>query len=144
MKYYDDLIPLVQIVLHGSMDMFSSDLNFNSLGKEQILSLVDFGVSPSFILTEQSSSMLKDTDSSYLYTTEFDLWKDTIASTYSYVNDALKYVDSEYIVSRTVIDSGIVKVTYSNDVDIYINYTSDEYVGEVTIPALDYYVGGVN
>lgn len=144
LKYYDDLVPLLQVVLHGSMDLFSTHLNFNSLGREQILALVDFGVSPSFLVTNEPSSSLKDTDSAYLFTTEFDLWKQTITQTYDYVNRALKHVDGEYITSRVVLDSGIVKVTYSNDVEIYINYTTDEYIGDVTIPALDYYVGGVD
>lgn len=143
LKYYDDLIPLIQVVLHGSMDLFSDDLNFNSLGKEQVLSLIDFGVNPAFILTRESSSTLKDTDSSYLYTTEYSLWKNTIIETYDYINGALKYVDGEYMVSRNVLEPGIVKTTYGNGVILYVNYTSSEYIDDVTIPAMDYYVGGV-
>jgi hypothetical protein len=145
MKYYDDLIPLVQIVLHGTMDLFGPHLNFNSLGKEQILGMIDFGVNPSYILTQEPSSSLKDTDMSQLFTTEFGLWKSSVVETYTYVNDALRHVDGEFITARTVLDTGIVKVEYSNNVTIYVNYTSSDYAVEgIIIPALDYHVGGVS
>ena len=143
LKYYDDLVPLVQIVLHGSMDLYGPYLNYNSLGQEQILSLIDFGVYPSFILTKEASSTLKDTDVAFLFSTEYGLWKGSVVDTYQYVNDALRHVDDAYITGRTVIERGIVQVTYSNDVTIYINYTSSPYTdGSITVPALDYYVGG--
>lgn len=145
MKYYDDLIPLVQIVLHGTVDLFGPQLNFNSLGREQVLGLIDFGVNPSYILTQEPSSSLKDTDMSQLFTTEFNLWRTSVIDTYNYVNDALRHVDGEFITGRTVLDTGIVKVEYANDVTIYVNYTSSDYpVDGIVVPALDYYVGGVS
>jgi len=145
LKYYDDIVPLIQIVLKGSIDMYASYLNYNSLGKETILNLIDFGMNPAYVLTYQPSSMLKDTDLQHYFTTEFDLWKDTIATEYEYINNALKYVNGEYITSRIVLDFGIVKVSYSNGVDIYINYTSHIFNdGGITIPAMDYYVGGAS
>ena len=125
------------------MNLYSPYLNYNSLGREQILTLVDFGVNPSFILSYEPSSQLKDTDISYYFTTEFSLWKNTVVEEYNYVNNALKYVNNAYITAREVLDSGIVKVSYSNNVEIYINYTTDDFTaGSITIPALDYYVGG--
>jgi hypothetical protein len=145
LKYYDDVVPLLQIVLKGSIEMYSSYLNFNSLGKETILNLIDFGMNPSYILTYEPSSNLKDTDIAYFYTTEFDLWKESVQEEYDYINNALKYVNGESITSRVVLDYGIVEVTYSNGVNIYINYTSNDYVvNDITIPSMDYYLGGVN
>ncbi|XMB72207.1 DUF5696 domain-containing protein [Mycoplasmatota bacterium WC30] len=145
LKYYDDVIPLIQIVLKGSIDMYASYLNYNSLGRETILNLIDFGMNPAYVLTYQPSSMLKDTDLERYFTTEFGLWKDTVVTEYEYINNALKYVNGEYISSRIVLDYGIVKVSYSNGVDIYINYTSHIFSeGGITIPAMDYFVGGVS
>jgi len=144
LKYYDDIVPLLQVVLKGSIDMYASYLNYNSLGKETILNIIDFGMNPAYVLTYEPSSKLKDTDLKRYFTTEFDLWKDTITSEYDYINNALKYVNGEYITSRLVLDFGVVQVTYSNGVDIFINYTSSDFTtGAVTIPAMDYYVGGV-
>lgn len=147
LKYYDDVVPFLQIVLKGTIDMYASFLNFNSFGRETLLNLIDFGMNPSYILTHEPSSELKDTDVAGFFTTEFDLWKDTIVEEYNYINDALKLVSTSSIVSRTVLDYGVVVVGYSNGVDIYINYSSSDYlVGatDIIIPAMDYYVGGVS
>lgn len=144
LKYYDDLIPLIEIVLKGSMNLYAPYLNFNGIGREQILNLIDFGLNPSFILSEQPASKLKETDLGRYYTTEYSKWKDTVVEQYNYINDALKYVNGAQIVARDVLDLGIVKIQYSNNVTIYVNYTSSDYVtGTITIPSMDYYVGGV-
>lgn len=143
LQYFDDLVPILQIVLSQDMDLYSNYLNFNSYGKEQLLMMIDFHMYPSYILSQEQASYLKDTDISYYFTTEFDLWKDTVVSEYQYVNDALRHVDGQGIVGRTVIEAGLVKVTYSEGSVIYINYTSqDKTVDEGIVRAMDYLVGG--
>ena len=143
LKYFDDLVPVLQIVLMGEVPLFSDYLNFNSYGQEFLLQLIDFNVYPSFVLTMNPSSLLKDTDIEYIYTSEFDLWKDTVVEQYGFINDALKHVIGETLVSREVPVQGIVKNTYSNGVIIYINYTSTDKVYEgITIGAINYALGG--
>ncbi|MDY0317944.1 MAG: DUF5696 domain-containing protein [Candidatus Izemoplasmatales bacterium] len=143
LKYFDDLVPVLQIVLMGEVPLFSDYLNFNSYGQEFLLQLIDFNVYPSFVLTMNPSSLLKDTDIEYIYTSEFDLWKDTVVEQYDFINDALKHVIGETLVSREVPVQGIVKNTYSNGVIIYINYTSTDKVYEgITIGAINYALGG--
>ena len=143
MTYFDDLVPVLQTVLRGLIPMFSDYLNFNSLGREQLLMLIDFGVYPSFILTKKQSSELKDTDVERFYTTEFDLWKDTVVNEYMFINDALKTVIGEQLLSRTIMSPGFVKNTYANGIDIYINYTSQTQAdGSITVTPLSYRVEG--
>ena len=143
LKYFDDLVPVLQIVLMGEVPLFSDYLNFNSYGQEFLLQLIDFNVYPSFVLTKNPSSLLKDTDIEYIYTSEFDLWKDTVVEQYDFINDALRHVIGETLVSREVPVQGIVKNTYSNGVIIYINYTSTDKVYEgITIGAINYALGG--
>ena len=143
LKYFDDLVPVLQIVLMGEVPLFSDYLNFNSYGQEFLLQLIDFKVTSLFVMTKNPSSLLKDTDIEYIYTSEFDLWKDTVVEQYDFINDALKHVIGETLVSREVPVQGIVKNTYSNGVIIYINYTSTDKVYEgVTIGAINYALGG--
>ena len=143
LKYFDDLVPVLQIVLMGEVPLFSDYLNFNSYGQEFLLQLIDFNVYPSFVLTMNPSSLLKDTDIEYIYTSEFDLWKDTVVEQYDFINEALKHVIGETLVSREVPVQGIVKNTYSNGIIIYINYTSTDKVYEgITIGAINYALGG--
>jgi hypothetical protein len=143
-KYFDDLVPVLQIVLMGRVPMFSDYLNFNSYGESFLLQLIDFNVYPAYLLSMNESSLLKDTDIEHLYTSEFNLWKDTIIEEYTYINNALKHVIGQSLVSREVVDLGLVKNTYSNGVIIYINYTSsNKVIDSITVEASNYALGGV-
>jgi hypothetical protein len=48
------------------------------------------------------------------------------------------------LVSREVVELGVVKNTYSNGVIIYVNYTSsNKVVDSITVEASNYALGGV-
>ncbi len=141
LNYFDDLVPFLPIVLSGHMELFSNFLNFNSLGRIQTLMLVDFNINPSFILTKERSSNLSGTDIERFYATQFAMWQETVVEDYHFINDALKHVINETIEDRVVLELGVVKVTYSNNVEIFINYTNTLYSADgIVIPPLDYFV----
>ena len=144
LNYYDDLVPLIPVVLNGHMEIFSQFLNYNSLGREQLLMLVDFGMNPAYILSEERSSNLRGSDIERYFSTNFANWENTIVEQYDFINDALKHVRGETIERRDVLQSGVVEVTYSNNVRIVINYTSQEVLHDATlIEPYDYMVRGV-
>jgi len=144
LTYYDDLVPILPIVLNGHMELFSQFLNFNSLGREQLLMLIDFGMNPSYILSEMRSSNLRGSDIERYYSTNFTNWEQSVIDEYNFINDALKHVRGQTIESRIVLETGVVKVTYSNDVTIVINYTSQDVAYDAQIiPPYDYLVGGI-
>ncbi|MCF7923718.1 MAG: hypothetical protein K9L64_01275 [Candidatus Izimaplasma sp.] len=143
-NFFDDLVPILQIVLSGYVEMFSQHMNFNSLGRTQLLMLIDYNVYPSYLLTEARPSKLAGTDVEYFYSSEFDVWKETIVEEYQWINDALSHVQGEEIISRIVPDEGIAVIEYSNGIEIIINYTQNSYTydGEVIQP-INYLVRGV-
>lgn len=122
-NFYTDLVPLLPIVLSGSVSMYTPYLNFNALGTERLLMMVDFGINPRYILTEENTYKMRYTRSSNLYTTAFSDYETEIIDTYHYLNDALKHVIGAKVIDREVLGLGIVKVTYDNNVSIYINYS---------------------
>ncbi|MDA3932089.1 MAG: DUF5696 domain-containing protein, partial [Tenericutes bacterium] len=83
-SYFDDLVPVLPIVMSGYVEMFSSYLNFNSLGKAQLLMLIDFNIYPSYLLTEERPSNLAGTDLESFYTSQFDVWNQTIIEEYEW------------------------------------------------------------
>lgn len=125
--YYTDLVPLVPIVLKGYTSYFSTYLNFNSIGKDKILNLIDFGINPSYVLTKEDTYKLRFTLSNRYYTTSINDFNDDVINNYTYINNALKHVLDASIVNREVLDLGIVLVTYSNNVKILINYSNNSY-----------------
>lgn len=127
-NFYTDLVPLLPIVLSGSVSMYTPYLNFNALGTERLLMMVDFGVNPRYILTQENTYKMRYTRSSNLYTTAYKDYEAEIIDTYHYLNDALKHVIGAMVVDREVLGVGIVKVTYDNGASIYVNYSDNIYI----------------
>jgi len=142
-NFFDDLVPVLPIVLSGHVEMFSQYMNYNSLGRTQLLMLIDYNVYPSYILTEERPSMLAGSDVEYFYSSQFEVWKESIVDEYQWINDALSHVQGAEIISRQVPDQGIAIVEYSNGVVIMINYTENPYTydGEIIQP-INYKVRG--
>lgn len=139
--YYTDLVPILPIVLKGSISYFSTYLNFNALGHDRILTMVDFGINPSYALTAEPTYKMRYTLSNAFITTSYDDFYEEIVDNYTYLNNALSHVADAYMESREVIETGLVKVTYSNGVIIYVNYSNQIKVqGSLVINQRDYRV----
>ena len=138
---FTDLVPLVPMVIKGYIPSFTPYLNFNALGKERLLQMIDFGVNPSYLLTEQPSSTLRFTYSNRFFTTAYDDFKSDITTVYPYIAGALDFVLGASVVDRTILATGVSLVTYNNGVSIVINYRSSPFTyQQLSIPALDYEV----
>jgi hypothetical protein len=138
---FTDLVPLVPYVLKGYIPTFTPYLNFNALGKERLLQMVDFAVNPSYLLTEKPSSELRYTYSNKYFTTAFEDFREDIQDVYAYVSTALNPTLGAKITHRTMIQTGVSRVEYDNGVTLYVNYRSAPVtVDGVTISALDYEV----
>lgn len=119
--FEEEDIPFFAIALKGIVPMYSEYINFQPDQKEFFLKLVEQGVFPSFYITYEDSSKLINTNSSNIYSSKFDLYRETIDDYYKKllaINDKIKNaVIDDYI--RT---NGVTEVKYSNGVNIYINY----------------------
>lgn len=117
-----DNVPFLQIALKGYIDFYAPELNFEGGSRDILLQMIDYGAYPSFFVTEEDSVKLMDTNSSWLYTSKFEIWKDEIIEQYNVINSALKNVEGETIISRNILSDGVVEVGYSNGVKIVVNY----------------------
>jgi len=139
--YYTDLVPIIPIILKGSISYYTPYLNFNALAEDRYLTMVDFGVNPSYILTEKPTYEMRYTAASAYYTTELADYESQIIESYHFVNDALKFVLNASVENREVIETGLVLVTYDNGVKIYVNYNyTSQLVGTTIIQARSYKV----
>ena len=96
--------------------------NFFANQEEQLIRALDYGAYQSYILTSGESRELKYTDSFYLYTTVYDHWKDNIVNNYNNLKDGYLAMGNSSVKSRTVLEPGLVKITYSNGKVIQIDY----------------------
>jgi hypothetical protein len=120
--YTTDVVPFLQIVLAGYVPYYGTALNFSSNIGDDLLRHADFGVYPSFFLTQEVTAKLLNTESSWIYTSSYDQWGDEVERDYQWLNNLLAPVKGQTIVAREVLQQGVVATTYSNGKQILVNY----------------------
>lgn len=136
-----DTVPFLQIVLKGSIDYYGPYSNESFYSRMDVLKLIEYGAYPSFLLTGLNNYELGYTQISELYSTNYEDWKQYILEIYDEVNSALKKVEGRKIDDRTVISTGIVKVTYEGGISVIINYTGNDYMYKnIKVSAQDFAV----
>jgi hypothetical protein len=135
---YTDLVPFVTYTLRGYMAMYTPYLNFNALGKERLLQMIDFGVFPSYLLTHAASTNLRYSYSNRYFTTAFSDFENDIVDVYAYMSAIYDEVAEGRIISRTILVPGVTHIQYDHGVALYVNYRSQPYtINGVTIGAFD-------
>lgn len=134
-------IPLVELVLSGYVDFYSDYLNFISDEAFSLLRLVEYGVYPSYILTGGSTYDLKDTNSSNVYISEYDVLKNRIKAYYDFIDEGFTATMGQEMVNHQFIAEGVVLVTYSGGTQIILNYNDTIYTyGSLEVSPLGYEV----
>jgi len=124
--YETDAVPFLQMVLSGTMEVYAPYSNFSFYTQSDILKMIDYNISPSFILSSKPSHLLSSTTSADLYSTEYFNYENLIEEVYSKVNDSLRHVIAYRWIGRDVLENGIIRNIYINDdkeIEIIINYT---------------------
>lgn len=119
--YNDQDVPFLSLVLKGIVPMYSEYVNFESNKDAFFLSLVEQGLSPSFLLTHESPEELQDTNSSEIYTSQFIRYEEDITDYYRELAEVNSYVKGAKIISHSR-ENDVAKVGYDNGVVVYVNY----------------------
>lgn len=139
--FTDEDVPFLAIVLKGIVPMYSKYMNFEANKEETFLRLVEQGVYPSFYITQEDPSKLAYTNSSHIYSSRFDLYKDEIIRYYNELKALDEKTKGAFIEKHERIGD-VVKVAYSNGINVYINYSNkDKKVDDLVILAKSYKVG---
>jgi len=141
--FLTDTVPFLQIVLRGHVAYYAPFSNFSANWNRDLLRLIEFGAYPSFLLSSEPAHLLYNTPAYYIYSSQFDIWEDTVVLFYELVVGALEAVRNQPIIGREILATGVVKVTYANGVEIFVNYTGEPFnYNGLTIPAEDFLVKG--
>jgi hypothetical protein len=132
-----DTVPFLQLVLHGTMEMYAPYANFSFYTKKDILRMIDYNVYPSFVLTHKPAHLLSSTNSLKFFSTEYNVYRDIIKNVYTQVSVALSGVKGREWLNRTVLAEGIILNEYGGGIKILINYTDFSYLfSGVTVNAM--------
>jgi hypothetical protein len=131
-------VPFLEIVLAGYIPYYGSALNFSSNVQDDLLRQVDYGVYPSYFLTQEVTAKILNTTSEWIYTSSRAQWLEEIKQTYQWMNALLAPVKGQEIVARETLGWKVVATTYANGKQIIVNYGDTPFrVGGVTIKEKD-------
>jgi len=126
-NYVSREIPFLPMVLKGYMPYYADYANFEPNKNSFLLKMVEYGAYPSFILTWEESSELKDTNSSDIFTSNYDDFKSMVVEYYNLLKEISDKTDGTAITRHDIIADDVVKVQYENGVEILINYSNREF-----------------
>lgn len=135
----DKEIPFLPMVLRGYVPYWASYTNFEANEKEFFLKLLEYGAYPAFLLTKEPPVELRNTNSSYIYTSEFSVLEEKILRYDREIGEVLRQVEGAGITAHAYLTDRVVRVEYENGVKLVINYGDGDYAyqGE-SIPACSY------
>lgn len=123
-------VPVLQLVLHGSVIYGGSYMNVTNLSPEDaLLRVIEYGSAPTFIFTHDAASSLN-----------YSLYASQTAKLYSEAKALLPVMDMK-MTSHEKVVSGVYKITYDYSKVVYVNYNpSVVEVNGIMISAKDYVV----
>lgn len=122
-------VPLLQMVLHGSVVYGSEPINLFENSEDAVLKAVEYGASPSFIFTHDNCAVL-----------DYGVYATQTAKFYSSVKRMLPLMDMK-ITSHEQVVSGVYKITYDYSKVVYVNYNpSVVEVNGILVSAKDFVV----
>ena len=123
--YETDTVPFLPMVLKGSIDYYTPYINQGYYTEDYILKMTEYGAYPSFLMMYESNESLSGTPSEDYFSICFDDWHSAAAETYKRMNEVLKKTEGREMTAHTVLRSGLVRVDYTGDLKIYINYCDE-------------------
>lgn len=131
-----EAVPFMQMVLKGNIQMFISPKNLNDNGIKDVLQMIDYGVYPAYLITENSPIELFRTESSNIFTSQYSVWKTDMESVYQSVIPALKEVEGVGFTDRKKLADEVYMTEYDNGVSFIINYSNKDFEYEgITVKA---------
>lgn len=137
----DCAVPFYQMVVHGSLPYTSLAANQSHDYTYQKLKWIETGSLPHFLLTQENPIVLKDTEYTMLFSSEYSRWGTVVLDMYKEFNDRLASVWHLKINRHEMVEDQVVRLTYESGAQTLINYRHEPVtVQGMTIPAMDYVV----
>lgn len=141
-EYYisDKTVPLVQMVLHGSIVYTGKAGNLSSDFDKCLLKWLEYGYTPHFEFTYTGADVLKNTNQSTLFTSQYETHAELLKKAYK-AYEQLEFLRTKSIVRHQTLSKTLSAVTFEGGTTVYCNYSDEPVVIEgLEIPAVGYAV----
>ena len=135
----DETVPFLQMVLHGSKQLYTSPINLTSNAETAVLKAIEYGMLLNYQVTYEDSSVLKNSEYSDNFASGYDRWREDILQSYSKVQQALDGLVGCELVDHEQLAPQVFVTRYDNGAAVYVNYgETDATVDGKTVPARGY------
>lgn len=114
-------VPFFALVLRGYMPVYATYSNFESNTNDFFLRLIETGVNPSYLLTYEDSSLLKETNLSHIFSSNYDVYKDEIIDRYQELAEFHEKINGSKVVEYARTE-GVSSVLYDNGLKVLVNF----------------------
>ena len=121
-------VPFMQIVLHGYVSYAGNSMNLSDDYQMQLLKSVEYGANMAYTLNYATAEMVKNTNYSELYSTNFDHWKEKAAADFNAVAQVLNGCQNSTITQHKQLAKDVYMTEYDNGVAVVVNYGTTAYV----------------
>ena len=136
----DTDIPFLQLVVHGSMVLYSEPVNELGNPEDAVLRMAEYGLCPSWRLISRDPALLSGTDGADWYAMSIGEWKDDVLRVARDMERLEPYAGMRMI-GHERLENNLSVTLYENGDQVFVNYGSeDAQVGDVTVPARGYTV----
>lgn len=144
LKVIDCYIPFLQIVFSGTTTYSSEVINENSHDMtKELMKSIESGSAMKFRVIANDITELQETVLDNVFLAEYNTLKENIAGLYGKYSEFYEKVAGASISNHELVekDGSVVHVTWSNGVNVYLNYSEESItVDGVNVPAGSYVV----
>ena len=116
-------VPFYQIALHGLTSYTGRPGNLSSDLEREVLRWVEMGYTPFFELTYDNTEELMYTNYQSLFSAQYAAWQERVAwAAKQFTQGPLAELNDQFIVKHERLSDTLVRVTYENGVQVYVNY----------------------
>ena len=135
-------IPFYQMIVHGYIPYTGNIAgNMSADFDQQKLKWIEYGSQPNFVLTYNTSELIKNTYADAAFATDYEEHMDAVNECIEEFNTKLSFTAKETMIDHKVVSDDVVIVTYEGGNSIYINYGNETAnVNGVEVPSENYVV----
>lgn len=120
-RFIDASIPLLPLVLSGHVTFYGPYMNAIGNETHTLLRMVEYGYNPYYILTTKGNHLLKGTNSSDIYISNYDNLKTRMIDYQAFLESGLQVSSNQEMTNHRLVLPGVALVTYGNT-NILLNY----------------------
>lgn len=135
----DATVPFYELVYRGYIPLYSEPMNLAINCRELLLSAVEAGVSPSFMLAKDSDASLAESVTIDFYGISYDGHKELLKDMVGELNDYLETIGSAKIQSHQILQNELTRTVFDNGVQVIVNHSDDDIIyNDMTVKAMSF------